>query len=146
MTQDLHEQEQQPAKCCHQHLCTLPLKGRVGALQHAAAKSHWGHAEAGAGVLGLHSAMSWLAGRFQQHLLHLRTINPHVASTVESASTEGTILLPRQASCTGNINQTWHAGVSAFAFQVWCPCLPYLHGSYQHTGPHCCHLLLYRNL
>ena len=55
-----------------------------GKLELAAAKSALGHAETGAGAVGLSRAIGALTQRRQQPVLHLRTINHHVAGILDS--------------------------------------------------------------
>lgn len=54
-------------------------QGAQRTLELAAAKSRAGHAEAGAGLLGVAAALDRLQGAETAPLLHLRGLNPHLA-------------------------------------------------------------------
>ena len=97
-----------------------------------AAKSHIGHCEPGAGIIGIVSAMSRLGAVTVSSLQHLRTLNPHVEAIVkrlepgDDAQTPRvcTISMPRQriaSALTLCENEGFAArmvcGVSGFAFQ-----------------------------
>lgn len=80
------------------------------------------------GVLGLLRLGSQLQQRASQPLIHLRSLNPHLSSTLELATSAGPhgeplALLPRIASpwvtssADGMSPESLLAGVSAFAFQ-----------------------------
>ena len=80
------------------------------------AKSSIGHAETGAGALGIMRAV----GRMQQGIIapltHLRNINNHVQDVLHTSSIGCISLLPRQ-DAPGAIGGH-HVGISSFAFQV----------------------------
>jgi acyl transferase domain-containing protein len=61
------------------HMSTPPPQGAPRPLELAAAKSRAGHAEAGAGLLGVAAAVARLQGAKTAPLLHLRSLNPHLA-------------------------------------------------------------------
>ena len=52
----------------------------------AAAKSVYGHAETGAGAVGLSRALAAVTGGCQHTLLHLRSLNPYVINILEAAA------------------------------------------------------------
>lgn len=84
-------------------------------------KSSMGHAEPAAGIVGvLHSLNAVQQGALPS-LMHLRTLNPFVASALGSGRGDGPFFLPRQlaprAMCGGQ-GQALVSGVSSFAFQV----------------------------
>ena len=82
----------------------------------SAAKSRVGHAETGAGTLGMLHAWRQLQQVASSSNTHLRSVNQHVASCLESSS--GTAGLPRQASPGVHPAGGIHTGISSFAFQV----------------------------
>lgn len=92
----------------------------------AAAKSRAGHGETGAGVLGIVAVVAQLRSSAASPLLHLRSVNPHVASLLGrdpgskrlSAAVARTAAPAVDAVSTGNGDAAWHSGVSSFAFQV----------------------------
>ena len=90
------------------------MQGHAGPVQLMAVKSALGHAETGAGALGVLHACQRLCSLETHALTHLRTLNPHVAGVLESHSSKLCVALPRQstpaAACC--------VGVSSFAFQV----------------------------
>ncbi|PNH02167.1 Erythronolide synthase, modules 3 and 4, partial [Tetrabaena socialis] len=110
-------------------------KGRTerDTLRFTALKSHMGHAEPAAGLLGVLRLGSQLQQRASQPLIHLRTLNPHLSATLEMAvaGSAPLALLPRTSSPwigsagpagpaeahRGLSRETLVAGVSAFAFQ-----------------------------
>jgi acyl transferase domain-containing protein len=94
----------------------------------AASKSWVGHAEPAAGLAGLLFAHATATQALSLPLLHLRAVNPYVASTLEQqqqqqkGSSGGAVapaLLPKQGgalpAAEARETSTW--GVSAFAFQ-----------------------------
>lgn len=108
------------------------MQGADQPLELAAAKSRSGHAEAGAGVLGIAAVLQRLKTGNVAPLLHLRSLNPHLASllaagTQAHAGSSGSrkqslaAVVPRQAAA-GVMEgaEEWHSGVSSFAFQVQC--------------------------
>jgi acyl transferase domain-containing protein len=80
-----------------------------------AAKSALGHAEAGAGVLGMLHAVTRLQQDNSRALTHLRALNPHVAGILEAGHCAAS--LPKQ-DAPGLSGGDAHIGVSSFAFQV----------------------------
>jgi len=83
-------------------------------LELAAAKSHGGHAETGAGAVGLDAAVARLQTMQQQPIAHLRAMNAHVCEALDSSA--ATLwAAPRSAApaAAGDII----SGISAFAFQ-----------------------------
>lgn len=94
----------------------------------AASKSWVGHAEPAAGLVGLLFAHAAATQLLTTPLMHLRAVNPYVASTLEQQQAQQTpgasivapALLPRQGGGlveTGQEEQASTWGVSAFAFQ-----------------------------
>lgn len=94
---------------------------RSGPLQLTAAKSFMGHAEPAAGVVGLTELALVLGQRGLNPILHLVSINPYVASALNSAAQHGPAFrasAPRQpagSACAGA--GALLGGVSSFAFQ-----------------------------
>lgn len=92
----------------------------------AAAKSRAGHGETGAGVLGIVAVVTQLRSSAALPLLHLRSVNPHVASLLgrNQGSKRLNAAVARSAApavdilSTGSGDAVWHSGVSSFAFQV----------------------------
>ena len=84
----------------------------------AASKSWVGHAEPAAGLVGLLFACRAATLHQALSLMHLRTVNSYVASTLEQ-STAGTAALPKHAGPLPLATTTMEVlcGVSAFAFQ-----------------------------
>lgn len=91
----------------------------------SSSKSWYGHAEPGAGMVGIAHALWAQQQQAQLPIMHLRTNNPMVASMLESTAAggaQGCIFMPRQArpaaqtSLLGGVAA--RTGVSAFAFQV----------------------------
>jgi acyl transferase domain-containing protein len=83
----------------------------------AASKSWVGHAEPAAGLAGLLFAQQAAVAQRSLALLHLRAVNPYVASTLDE-NRQAQVLLPKQGG--GLPNPQPHnsvLGVSAFAFQ-----------------------------
>lgn len=88
-----------------------------------AAKSWLGHSEPAAGIAGIAHAHLALQHQMQLPVLHLKEVNPHVASALEGGLTAGQFQMPRQpAGMLGqtqlNAGSVLRCGVSAFAFQV----------------------------
>ena len=71
--------------------------GRSRPLAFTTAKSRLGHAETGAGVLGMLHAWRQLSQGTTHSITHLRSVNPYVASTLEG-SRGAAALLPRCAA------------------------------------------------
>lgn len=85
-------------------------------MQMMAVKSRLGHAETGAGVLGVFHACQHLCSLRSEAMTHLRSVNPHVEGLLSSSSAKIAVALPRldgpaASTCTG---------ISSFAFQVSC--------------------------
>ena len=79
-----------------------------------AAKAALGHAETGAGALGVLHACQHLCGQLTDELTHLRSLNPHVVGVLDSHGSNLRLALPRQGMpAVGGC-----VGVSSFAFQV----------------------------
>lgn len=83
----------------------------------AAAKSRAGHAEACAGAVGLVFAARRLSTCATAPIAHLQSANAHIASILNASRTCAAALLPRVPG-PGICGVQWHAGISAFAFQV----------------------------
>ena len=85
-----------------------------------AAKSSMGHAETGAGALGILSASMQLSQAAANALAQLRSLNSYVVSAMDGAGLRAR--LPRQAAprlATAADYEAPHAmGISSFAFQV----------------------------
>lgn len=103
---------------------SAPTSPDASCLALITSKSSLGHAEPAAGIVGvLHSLNAVQQGALPS-LMHLRTLNPFVASALGSAHGDDSFFLPRQlaprAVCASG-GQGLVSGVSSFAFQV---CLP----------------------
>ena len=83
----------------------------------AAAKSRAGHAEACAGAVGLVFAARRLSTCATAQLAHMQSPNAHIASILGASRAHAAALLPREPG-PGVCGAQWHAGISAFAFQV----------------------------
>lgn len=83
-------------------------------LELAAAMSHGGHAETGAGAVGLHAAVARLQTMQQQPIAHLRAMNAHVCEALDSSAAT-CWAAPRCAAAAAAGNTI--SGISAFAFQ-----------------------------
>lgn len=59
-----------------------------GNLSYGAAKSRYGHAETGAGAVGLLAAISMQENQLQAPILHLRNINTYVSGIFETSANE----------------------------------------------------------
>ena len=81
------------------------------------AKSSMGHAEAGAGALGIMRAVGCLQKCTVAPLTHLRNINTHVQDVLYTTSMTCISRLPRQ-DAPGAIGGQ-QLSISSFAFQVW---------------------------
>ena len=81
-----------------------------------ASKGFLGHTEPAAGVVSLIMATTGLQNSAAFPIMHLRTLNPHIAAIMAGSS--GGVTLPRQG---GALPQAGHAlagtGISSFAFQ-----------------------------
>jgi 3-oxoacyl-(acyl-carrier-protein) synthase/NAD(P)-dependent dehydrogenase (short-subunit alcohol dehydrogenase family)/acyl carrier protein len=80
-----------------------------------AAKSRLGHAETGAGALGVLRAALQLAQGVTHAITHLRQVNPYVASILERSHVA--VHLPRQQAPRPGKRLEAVTGVSSFAFQ-----------------------------
>ena len=97
--------------------CTkCDLQGGTLPVTFTAAKSALGHAEAGAGVLGMLHAAAGLSQHMSQPLTHLRALNPHVISILEAGKCPAS--LPKQAAPGLSGAGDARIGISSFAFQV----------------------------
>lgn len=96
------------------------MQGQHTAWQLSAAKSRLGHAEAGAGVLGLLHVLEQFHQAQVYPMTHLRTMNPHVASVLGSQKAGSLPAAPRQAGAlhAAFMDADCSMGVSSFAFQV----------------------------
>ena len=99
---------------------------RLQPLTLAASKSWVGHAEPAAGLAGLLFGHTASTHGLALPLMHLRTVNPYVASTLEQQqqaagrAAVAPALLPKQAGglpAAASVRQGAAWGVSAFAFQ-----------------------------
>ena len=93
--------------------------GRMRPLAFTAIKSRLGHAETGAGVLGMLHVWRQLSQATSHSITHLRTVNPYVDSSLESSSIPTHV--SRQAAPSvmpARDADELCAGVSSFAFQV----------------------------
>lgn len=86
-------------------------------MEMVSAKSSLGHAEAGAGALGIMRGIVRQQTRCAAPLTHLRMLNPHVLSILDSSSAKCLVSLPRQPA-PGAANGSPYLGISSFAFQV----------------------------
>jgi acyl transferase domain-containing protein len=95
------------------------LAGRGAPLVLASSKSWLGHAEPGAGVVGLLHAASMLSQRAAAPVAHLRTLNPYVEAALAGSSSPSSWSLPRQSAGLATLpgSQLGCIGTSAFAFQ-----------------------------
>lgn len=82
----------------------------------AAAKSSYGHAEAGAGVLGLAASLTTMTIGSSNVLMHLHQMNLHVSSVFDAQCVQPAV--PRQSSAHIYAGNTRRSGISGFAFQV----------------------------
>jgi acyl transferase domain-containing protein len=93
-----------------------------------AGKSANGHAEVGAGVLGMLHASMQLARQAANGITHLRAPNAYVTSTLDAV--RANVFLPRAAGphmVAGMPEESvWHMSISSFAFQVRSAYVPYV--------------------
>ena len=86
-------------------------------------------------MLGIVAVVARLRSSAVAPVLHLRTVNPHVANLLDGGggSTPGKLLRAVAARAAGPAvdvltagggEKTWHSGVSSFAFQVAALTLP----------------------
>ena len=95
----------------------------------SAGKSALGHAETGAGAVGMLRAVHALRSSSQHEILHLRDVNPYAASTLAATAAKDAPdsaagwSAPRQPGplatpvASSSADQARCSGVSAFAFQ-----------------------------
>ena len=95
-------------------LCTQTVS-RLQPLAFTAAKSRLGHAETGAGVLGMLHAWWQLSQSAAPAVTHLRTINAYVEGSLQRS--QGAVFLPRQLAAGLSASELC-TGTSSFAFQV----------------------------
>jgi len=95
----------------------LPLQTATQArpLTFTAAKSRLGHAETGAGVLGMLHAWWQLSQCAAPGITHLRAVNPYVEGSLQRS--QGAVFLPRQPAAGFAVSDLC-TGISSFAFQV----------------------------
>lgn len=100
----------------------LGMQGQQQVWQLSATKSRLGHAEAGAGVLGMLHVFLQLQQARVNPMTHLRTMNPHVASVLGSQKAGSLPTAPRQAGAlhAALMDEDCSMGVSSFAFQARC--------------------------
>ncbi|KAI8473970.1 MAG: hypothetical protein J3K34DRAFT_383389, partial [Monoraphidium minutum] len=93
-------------------------RGTGAPLTLASDKSAAGHTEPAAGLTGALHALRAAAARAAQPVLHLRTLNPHLASSL-AHGVLAALSLPRQArgAAAGGREGGLVSGVSSFAFQ-----------------------------
>ncbi|KAK9803996.1 hypothetical protein WJX72_011444 [[Myrmecia] bisecta] len=94
------------------------LQGGSAPVELLATKSRLGHAEAGAGVMGMLHVVQRLGSQQTCAIMHLRTVNPHVASIL-GAAPKFASLAPKQYGpgvCCG-ADAVSNIGISSFAFQ-----------------------------
>eukprot|EP00887_Chlorella_sp_A99_P003362 scaffold26.g3362.t1 len=95
------------------------LRGELPAVELAAAKSHYGHAETAAGVIGIMRAAFRLHQQLRPPLTHVRALNAYVTSALDSTG-PGAFSAARQVApgtASSSAPTGMHAGISAFAFQ-----------------------------
>ncbi|MCP4466157.1 MAG: hypothetical protein GY813_05330, partial [Halieaceae bacterium] len=81
----------------------------------AAAKSAVGHAEPGAGLVGLLNAATMLSHRVGKQIMHLRSINPHVEGVLGLSKLNA---VPREMCSLTPSGESYVCGaLSSFAFQ-----------------------------
>lgn len=108
-----------PLACIDQTFSQIQVLNRSCALAFSAAKSHVGHAETGAGVLGMLNAWQQVFTSTMHSIAHLHTINPYVGSSIDRSAIVA--YAPRQASPAVLSNfsrEQITTGISSFAFQV----------------------------
>lgn len=99
---------------------TAPARARApafGPLTLAAAKSAFGHGETTAGMVGIMQSLRTLNARVTPPVIHLRSVNPYVATQLEGFRRDHRgLAVPREVG--GLVSQREGAvGISAFAFQ-----------------------------
>ena len=97
----------------------IELGAALGALQDCkklmldAVKSHVGHCETAAGIVALLRAHATVSDSIAHPVLHLRSLNQHCSSIIQTSDTNAPIVIPRQ-KVDANFKTM---GISAFAFQ-----------------------------
>lgn len=99
-------------------LAVFARSSRHQPLAMAASKSWMGHAEPAAGLAGLLLAKTAVTAQQILPIMHLHSINPYVASSLEQ-SNGSAAMLPKQPSAHASVAmyKPWTCAVSAFAFQ-----------------------------
>ena len=87
--------------------------GGVFPLTLEAHKSHIGHTETASGMVALAQPLATLASGVVETILHLRAMNPHIATIARTSALRREASTPRQRAA----RVASHAGVSSFAFQ-----------------------------
>ncbi len=99
-------------------LCSppTPTHSRLQPLELEASKSHQGHAEPAAGLVGLIHAAHAMTHGMSHRVMHLRSLNPFLMAALQN----GSCRVGRQdgPSAPGDASRAAHMGISAFAFQV----------------------------
>jgi acyl transferase domain-containing protein len=99
-------------------LGVLAEGGQRAPLQLIASKSWLGHAEPAAGLAGLLFAFHAAGHNATLQLMHLRSVNPYVCSSLDEAAHKVSAMLPKQpGGLPASHMQRLTYGVSAFAFQ-----------------------------
>ena len=80
-----------------------------------ASKGFLGHTEPAAGVVSLIMAVTSLENSAAFPIMHLRTLNPHIAAIMAASS--GGVTLPRQGGALPQGAPALATGISSFAFQ-----------------------------
>lgn len=89
-----------------------------GPLTLTAAKSAYGHGETTAGMVGISQALQTLNARVTPPVLHLRAVNPYVATQLDGfRRAHRGLAVPREASGLSSFRDRAATGISAFAFQ-----------------------------
>ncbi len=123
-------------------------------LRMLANKTILGHAEPAAGLLGLAYAAHQMHQSTAAPLLHLRQVNPHVVSVMESAGLPAGSLhasrqlapMPQGSALVGSEIERCAVGASAFAFQVGTLCMPHCTLIYLSYWSHCSFAPLKQNI
>ena len=76
-------------------------------------KSHIGHTETASGMVALAQPLATLTSGVVETILHLRAMNPHIATIARTSALRREASAPRQRAA----RVASHAGVSSFAFQ-----------------------------
>lgn len=86
----------------------------VSALHLSALKSHMGHAEPAAGILGIVRLKEQIDALYSSPILHLRHVNPYLDSSLLAA--RRSFAMPRQPAAWAQCKGAAAGGVSSFAF------------------------------